>query len=130
MPDCAISTDIIAGFCGKRRRPPSHAGSLIRESGLRHGLHVQVQRTAEDLAARKHEDDVPEEVKGRRLAEIIDSAEVEFGEADGGLCGPNTRRAYRRREQAQCAEHVWAELAEFCRDRSEAAVRRYGAKAR
>jgi tRNA-2-methylthio-N6-dimethylallyladenosine synthase len=72
MPDCAISTDIIAGFCGETEEQHQETLSLMRE--VRYGMAYMFKYSERPrtLAERKYEDDVPEEVKGRRLKEIID----------------------------------------------------------
>jgi len=73
MPDCAISTDIIAGFCGETEEDHQETLSLIREVGYDMAFMFKYSERPKTLAARKYPDDVPEEVKGRRLAEIIET---------------------------------------------------------
>lgn len=71
MPGCAISTDIIAGFCGETEEDHELTLSLMKE--VRYGMAYMFKYSERPrtLAERKYEDDVPEEVKGRRLKEII-----------------------------------------------------------
>jgi tRNA-2-methylthio-N6-dimethylallyladenosine synthase len=71
MPDCAISTDIIAGFCGETEEDHQATLDLIREVGYDMAFMFKYSERPKTLAARKYPDDVPEDVKGRRLAEII-----------------------------------------------------------
>jgi tRNA-2-methylthio-N6-dimethylallyladenosine synthase len=73
MPDCAISTDIISGFCGETEEDHQETLSLIREVGYDMAFMFKYSERPKTLAARKYPDDVPEEVKGRRLAEIIET---------------------------------------------------------
>lgn len=73
IPGVGLSTDIIAGFCGETEEQHQDTLSLISE--VRYDLaylfaYSERERT---LAHRKYEDDVPEEVKKRRLQEIIDT---------------------------------------------------------
>jgi len=72
MPGCAISTDIIAGFAGETEADHELTLSLMEEVGFDMAFMFKYSERPKTLAARKYEDDVPEEVKGRRLAEIID----------------------------------------------------------
>jgi tRNA-2-methylthio-N6-dimethylallyladenosine synthase len=72
MPDCAISTDIIAGFCGESIEDHQQTLSLMEDVGFDMAFMFKYSERPKTLAARKYEDDVPEEEKGRRLQEIID----------------------------------------------------------
>ena len=72
MPDCAISTDIIAGFSGETEEDHKQTLSLMEEVVFDMAFMFKYSERPKTLAARKYEDDVPEEVKGRRLQEVID----------------------------------------------------------
>jgi tRNA-2-methylthio-N6-dimethylallyladenosine synthase len=76
MPDCAISTDIIAGFCGETEEDHKETLSLMNEVGYDMAFMFKYSERPKTLAARKYPDDVPEEVKGRRLAEIIETQKL------------------------------------------------------
>lgn len=71
MPDCAISTDIISGFCGETEEEHQATISLMKEVQFDFAYMYKYSERPKTLAERKFEDDVPEEVKGRRLEEII-----------------------------------------------------------
>ena len=73
MPDCAISTDIIAGFSGETEEDHQQTLGIIEEVGYDMAFMFKYSERPKTLAARKYADDVPEEVKGRRLQEIIDA---------------------------------------------------------
>lgn len=73
MPDCAISTDIIAGFCGETEDEHNDTLSLMREVSYDMAYMFKYSERPRTLAERKFDDDVSEEVKGRRLQEIIDA---------------------------------------------------------
>ena len=71
MPDCAISTDVIAGFCSETEEDHQDTLSLFREVGFDAAYMFYYSERPGTLAARKYPDDVPQEVKNRRLEEII-----------------------------------------------------------
>jgi tRNA-2-methylthio-N6-dimethylallyladenosine synthase len=72
MPNCAISTDVIAGFCGETEEEHQETISLMAEVGYDMAYMFKYSERPRTLAERKFEDDIPEETKGRRLKEIID----------------------------------------------------------
>ncbi|MEX1132497.1 MAG: radical SAM protein, partial [Flavobacteriales bacterium] len=76
MPDCSISTDIIAGFCGETEEEHQETLSLMNEVGYDMAFMFKYSERPKTLAARKYPDDVPEDVKGRRLAEIIEAQKL------------------------------------------------------
>ena len=71
VPDLALSTDIIAGFCGETEAEHQDTLSLMRTVRYDHAYMFMYSERPQTYAARKYEDDVPEEVKKRRLNEII-----------------------------------------------------------
>ena len=71
MPDAAISTDLISGFCGETEEEHTETISLMQEVGYDMAYMFKYSERPKTLAARKYPDDVPDEVKGRRLAQII-----------------------------------------------------------
>ena len=71
MPDCAISTDIIAGFCGETEADHQDTLSLMQEVEFDYAYMFKYS-VREGTAAHKNlQDTVSEEVKSRRLEEII-----------------------------------------------------------
>ncbi len=72
IPDCAISTDVIAGFCGETEEQHQETISLMKEVKYDFAYMFKYSERPRTLAERKFEDDIPEEVKTRRLTEIID----------------------------------------------------------
>jgi tRNA-2-methylthio-N6-dimethylallyladenosine synthase len=72
IPECGISTDIIAGFCSETEEQHADTLSLMKEVAYDFAYMFKYSERPKTLAERKYEDDVPEEVKGRRLTEIID----------------------------------------------------------
>ncbi len=71
VPNCAISTDIISGFCGETEEEHQATLSLMGEVKYDFAFMYTYSERPKTLAERKFEDDVPEEVKSRRLTEII-----------------------------------------------------------
>ena len=71
MPDCAISTDVIAGFCSETEEDHRDTLSLFEAVGFDAAFMFQYSERPGTLAAKKYPDDVPPEVKTRRLEEII-----------------------------------------------------------
>jgi tRNA-2-methylthio-N6-dimethylallyladenosine synthase len=71
IPGVSLSTDIIAGFCGETEEEHEATMSLMKEVGYDLAYMFAYSERERTLAYRKFEDDVPEEVKKRRLSEII-----------------------------------------------------------
>ncbi|MFM2135770.1 MAG: tRNA ((37)-C2)-methylthiotransferase MiaB, partial [Bacteroidota bacterium] len=72
VPGCAISTDIISGFCGETEDQHRETLSLMEWAGYDYAYMFKYSERPGTLAARKFPDDIAEEVKTRRLTEIID----------------------------------------------------------
>ena len=71
MPDCGISTDIIVGFCGETEEDHRQTLSLMEEVGYDFAFMFKYSERPGTFASRHYPDDIPEEVKLRRLNEII-----------------------------------------------------------
>ena len=71
MPDCAISTDIIAGFCGETLEDHQQTLEVMREVGYEYAYMFKYSERGGTLSAKRYADDVPDEEKTRRLEEII-----------------------------------------------------------
>jgi tRNA-2-methylthio-N6-dimethylallyladenosine synthase len=72
IPGCAISTDIITGFCGETAQEHEATLSLMDIVQYDFAYMFKYSERPKTLAERRYKDDVPEEVKGRRLNEIIE----------------------------------------------------------
>ena len=72
LPDCAISTDIISGFCGETDEEHADTLSLMQEVEFDYAYMFKYSERPNTMAQRKYKDDVPDEVKGKRLQQIID----------------------------------------------------------
>ena len=71
IPDCGLSTDIICGYCGETEEEHQDTLSLMKEVSYDYAFMFKYSERPDTLAAKKYPDDVPEEVKGRRLQEVI-----------------------------------------------------------
>ncbi len=72
MPDCAISSDLFCGFHGEEEEDFQKTLQLMREVGYDSSFMFKYSERPGTYAARFLDDNVPEEVKGRRLAEMIE----------------------------------------------------------
>jgi tRNA-2-methylthio-N6-dimethylallyladenosine synthase len=110
IPGCAISTDIITGFCGETDEQHNETISLMKEVKYDFAYMFKYSERPRTLAERKYEDDVPDEVKKARLQEIIQLQQQHSAESnkrqlgktfevliegvskksDDDLCGRNT----------------------------------------
>ena len=71
MPDCAITTDLIAGFCGETLEDHEATMSLMREVGYASAFMFKYSERPGTFSSRHFEDNITEEEKTRRLNEII-----------------------------------------------------------
>jgi tRNA-2-methylthio-N6-dimethylallyladenosine synthase len=71
MPDCGISSDIIAGFCTETEEDHQDTLKLMEYAKYDMSYMFFYSERPGTLAARRYKDDVPEETKKRRLAEIV-----------------------------------------------------------
>lgn len=71
LPDCGVSCDIIAGFCSETEEEHQDTLDLMRKAQFDFSYMYVYSERPGTLAAKKYEDDVPEDVKKRRLIEII-----------------------------------------------------------
>ncbi|MEG1290243.1 MAG: tRNA (N6-isopentenyl adenosine(37)-C2)-methylthiotransferase MiaB [Bacteroidales bacterium] len=72
LPDCCISTDIIAGFCSETEDDHKDTISIMREVVFDSAFMFQYSERPNTKAARHYPDDVPLDIKTRRLNEIIE----------------------------------------------------------
>lgn len=71
IPDIALSTDILSGFCGEKEQDHQDTLSIMKEVGYSSAFMFRYSVREGTKAAEKFEDDVADEVKARRLEEII-----------------------------------------------------------
>ena len=71
IPDCGLSTDVIAGFCGETEQDHKDTLSLMEEVVFDSAFMFAYSERPGTLASRKYPDDIPYELKTQRLNEII-----------------------------------------------------------
>ncbi|HEY6502781.1 MAG TPA: tRNA (N6-isopentenyl adenosine(37)-C2)-methylthiotransferase MiaB [Chitinophagaceae bacterium] len=72
MPDCGISSDIIAGFCTEEEQDHKDTLDIMEHSRYDFSYMFFYSERPGTLAQRRFKDDIPEEVKKRRLQEIVE----------------------------------------------------------
>jgi tRNA-2-methylthio-N6-dimethylallyladenosine synthase len=71
MPDCSISSDIIAGFCTETENDHLDTLDVMEKSGYDFSYMFIYSERPGTLAARRYEDDIPESIKKERLTQIV-----------------------------------------------------------
>lgn len=77
LPNCTISQDIIVGFPGETEEDHKDTLKLLEGVKFIFGYMYKYSERPGTMAARKFEDNVPEETKKRRLTEIVDTQRVQ-----------------------------------------------------
>ena len=72
VPDCGLSTDIFCGFCGETEEDHQQSLSLMEECAYDSAFMFKYSERSGTYASKYLKDDIPEEVKTRRLTEIIE----------------------------------------------------------
>ncbi|REK51308.1 MAG: tRNA (N6-isopentenyl adenosine(37)-C2)-methylthiotransferase MiaB [Bacteroidetes bacterium] len=72
IPDCGLSSDIIAGFCSETEDEHQDTLSIMQWSGFDFSYMFSYSERPGTLAAKRFPDDVPENLTSRRLSEIIE----------------------------------------------------------
>lgn len=72
MPDCGISSDVIAGFCTEEEKDHEDTLSVMDYSRYDMSYMFFYSQRPGTLAQRRYQDDVPEDVKKKRLLEIVE----------------------------------------------------------
>ena len=87
IPDCDISTDIISGFCTETEEDHNETLKVMKTVAYDFAFMFKYSERPNTFAERKFEDDVPEEIKTRRLNEIIALQQVLSEKANGSKVG-------------------------------------------
>jgi tRNA-2-methylthio-N6-dimethylallyladenosine synthase len=72
MPECTVSSDIIAGFCTETEQDHQDTISIMQAAQYDYSYMYFYSERPGTLAAKRYEDDIPETIKKRRLQEIVD----------------------------------------------------------
>ncbi len=76
IPDCAISTDMISGYCGETEEDHQDTLELMKEVAYDFAYMFKYSERPNTFAARQYADDVDEETKKRRLSEVIEVQQI------------------------------------------------------
>jgi len=71
IPDCGISSDVIAGFCTEAEEDHEETLRVMQYSKYDMSYMFMYSERPGTLAQRRYKDDIPEEIKKRRLTEIV-----------------------------------------------------------
>ncbi|MGO1520024.1 MAG: MiaB/RimO family radical SAM methylthiotransferase, partial [Sphingobacterium sp.] len=71
IPECGISTDVITGFCTETEEDHQETLSMMDYVKYDFAYMFAYSERPGTLAAKRYQDDVPEEVKKRRLTEVV-----------------------------------------------------------
>ncbi|MGI6074041.1 MAG: tRNA (N6-isopentenyl adenosine(37)-C2)-methylthiotransferase MiaB [Fermentimonas sp.] len=72
IPDCGLSTDIMCGFHSETEEDHQETLSLMKEVGFDSAFMFKYSERPGTVASKRLKDDIPDDVKTRRLQEIID----------------------------------------------------------
>ncbi len=72
VPECSVSSDFIAGFCGETEEDHKETLSIMEWVGFDYSYMFKYSERPDTYAAKRMPDDIPDEVKSRRLQEIIE----------------------------------------------------------
>lgn len=72
VPDCGISADVIAGFCTETEEDHQDTLSIMEYSKYDMSYMFFYSERPGTLAARRYKDDIPDDIKKRRLQEIVE----------------------------------------------------------
>jgi len=72
IPECGISTDVITGFCSETEEEHQDTLSMMDYVTYDFAYMFAYSERPGTLAAKRYTDDIPEEVKKRRLTEVVD----------------------------------------------------------
>lgn len=80
IPDVGISSDFICGFCGETEEEHADTLSLVRAVGYDMAYMFAYSMREKTHAHRNYVDDVPDDVKQRRLSELIEAFRESTGQ--------------------------------------------------
>ena len=105
MPTCTVSSDIIAGFCTETEQDHQDTISIMQAAQYDYSYMYFYSERPGTLAAKRYEDDIPEEVKKRRLQEIVDvqwTLSNESNKRDVGKCFEVLIEGDSKKSDAEC----------------------------
>lgn len=135
LPEAAVSSDIITGFCSETEEEHRETLSIIEWANFSMSFMFFYSERPGTLAARKYADDIPEDVKKRRLNEVIrlqNAVSLRHNQADIGktfkvliegdsrksaddFCGRNSQNkvvVFAKRAGLKPGDYVWVRVRE------------------
>ena len=103
-PEIAISTDIIVGFCGESEEDYQKTRQALIDNRYAFAFLFAYSERSLSIAAKTMKDDIPADVKQRRLAEIIDIQQKISKEIYSSFIGKKVEvivEGYSRRDETQ-----------------------------
>jgi tRNA-2-methylthio-N6-dimethylallyladenosine synthase len=120
IPDCGISSDMIAGFCGETEEQHRETLSLMELVRYDYAYMFYYSERPGTLAAKKYADDVPLEIKQRRLNEIIALQRKHSGENNltdiGKVYRVLVERTSKKSEEELCGRNSQNKMVVFAAD--------------
>lgn len=109
IPDCAISTDVITGFCTETEEEHQETLSMMEHVKYEMAYMFFYSERPGTLAARKYEDDIPLEVKKRRLREVIELQQTHSKERNandvGKICKVLVEKTSKKSDDDLCGRN-------------------------
>lgn len=105
IPDCGISCDIITGFCTETEEDHQETISLMQLSDFTFSYMYFYSERPGTQAARKYPDDIPEDIKKRRLAEVIE-VQHKMSRANNEKFVGRTCRVLAESDSKKSSEHL------------------------
>ena len=99
VPDAAVTSDFIVGFCGETEEDFQQTVDLVREARFKNSFIFKYSPRPGTKAAELYADDVPEEVKRRRNNELLADPERDQPGRQPAASRPHGRDSGRRPEQ-------------------------------
>lgn len=72
IPDVVLTTDIICGFCSESDEDFQATARLVEQAQLDSAYIFKYSERKHTIAARKYPDDVPDQLKGQRVAKLVE----------------------------------------------------------
>jgi tRNA-2-methylthio-N6-dimethylallyladenosine synthase len=91
LPGVAVTTDLLVGFCGESEEEFAEILHALQELRFDNAFTFAYSERPDTLAARTMADDVPADVKQRRLAQVIDLQRQITGEIHAAQIGRRER---------------------------------------
>ncbi len=89
IPDIVLTTDIICGFCSESNDDFQATFRLVKQAQLDSAYIFKYSERKNTIAARKYADDVPDQVKGQRVSQLVETQRAITAERNRRYIGKN-----------------------------------------